>query len=289
MKNKIAVALVHGIGKECPRFADGMIRNLKRYLGEDADNCVFEPIHWAPIMQNEEDRLEKAMKTCKEIINSNGTLGVQRKLMIDYIADGIAYQPLSKNKRGIYDDIHTYYANRLKVLTKKAGENALLCVISHSLGTIISSNYFYDLQNRKKKPKLVSKKVNKERQKTPLENGETLCLFYTMGSPIALWTMRYKDFGQPITFPSLSEDVKEMYPGIKEKTEWINICNKSDPISYPLKVLSDKYYNEVTEDLFIKGNIPFFRSTSASHVFYWGDKSIAKRIAGGIRRVIVGG
>jgi hypothetical protein len=160
-----------------------------------------------------------------------------------------------------------------------------LCVISHSLGTTISSNYFYDLQN----PKLLSQKVKKARKKTLLENGETLCLFYTMGSPIALWTMRYKDFGQPIIFPNLSEDFNKTHPDIMKQVEWINICNKSDPISYPLKVLSKKYYDTVKEDLFIKGRIPFFRSTSISHMFYWQDGSIAKRIAEGIKRIIIGG
>jgi len=33
---------------------------------------------------------------------------------------------------------------------------------------------------------------------TPLERGETLTLLYTLGSPIAIWSLRYPDFGVPI-------------------------------------------------------------------------------------------
>lgn len=79
-----------------------------------------------------------------------------------------------------------------------------------------------------------------------------------------------------------------MYPKIREVKEWVNIYNRSDPISYPLEGLSEKY-KAVIKDLIIKGEMLFFRKTSASHVFYWGDKTIAKRIAEGIRRVIEGG
>ena len=224
MKNQIAVALVHGIGKVCPEFADVMIRNLRRYLGAQADYFVFEPVHWAPVAQECEIELWKRLRFGKMTrVKKWWHFKFSRKFMINSVGDGIAYQPI-KNEKGMYDEIHRIYALVLKKLAVEVGARVPLCVISHSLGTIISSNYFYDLQD---KTRLVSDKVKEVMGDTELERGETLTNYYTMGSPIALWSLRYPDFGQPIKFPGTTAEIEKMCPGLRDTSEWINIFNKN--------------------------------------------------------------
>jgi len=37
---------------------------------------------------------------------------------------------------------------------------------------------------------------------TPMERGRPSRSFYTWGSPIALWSLRFPRFGEPVRFPS---------------------------------------------------------------------------------------
>jgi hypothetical protein len=95
--------------------------------------------------------------------------------------------------------VHEEFAEGLKKLTQKAGCDAPLFIVAHSLGTVIASNYLYDLQYiPEKTPDTIKTKIGH----SPLERGETLTSFYSFGSPLALWSLRYADFDQPITVPS---------------------------------------------------------------------------------------
>ncbi len=62
---------------------------------------------------------------------------------------------------------------------------------------MITSNFVYDLQTEARRP-IISDEVRAQMTGAPLERGETLALLYTMGSPIGLWSLRYKEFGKPI-------------------------------------------------------------------------------------------
>ena len=104
-------------------------------------------------------------------------------------------------------------------------------MIAHSLGSVIASDHFYDLQQGKRKAELLE---------NPLVKGETLTLFYTMGSPIALWSISYDEFDRPIEVPAKS--IKERYPNTGE---WINFHDKHDIIAYPLEPL---YGSEFVKD-----------------------------------------
>ena len=63
--------------------------------------------------------------------------------MIHNLADAVAYQPVEAEDQN-YEAIHRTIseAHRLAL----ARPQAPLCVISHSLGSVIASNFFYDLQ-----------------------------------------------------------------------------------------------------------------------------------------------
>lgn len=141
-----------------------------------------------------------------------------------------------------------------------------LCVISHSLGSVIASNYFYDLQ--KNKHKLV---INKS---SLLEKGETLAHFYTLGTTLSLWSLRYRNFDRPINLPS--EGVKKHYPNLKG--EWINFYSNNDALGYPIKGINNAYESAVTEDRIVRtGNLLTFWNPLC-HTGYFKDKKLLDAI-----------
>ena len=166
------------------------------------------------------------------------------------------------------------------MLARTAGKAAPLCVIAHSLGTIISSNYFYDL-SKSRRPGMVSGLVRNVKKNTPLENGETLTLFYTLGSPIAIWSLRHVDSGTPIRVPArnLGKHHDEL------RGEWINFYDHDDVIGYPLRPLNDAYKQSVTKDVPINAGGFLLSWNPLSHTSYWTDDDVTKPIARTLVRV----
>jgi hypothetical protein len=260
VSQKIAVAVIHGIGKASPEFANkdnperfvgGIARKLKsqvaKLLDEDEQETdsklEIEAIYWADILQEPQDELWRRL----EIDKLNNLWGL-REFIFHSLADSIGYQITSSrsdssSRREIYDRVHQVFADTLKKLADKAGDKAPLCIIGHSLGSVIASNYIWDLQNG-------AMQINFGN--TPLEKGETLALYYTLGSQIALWRLRHDDFGTPIAIPS--PKLSEHYPNLEGG--WINFYDRDDLLGYPIKAINDEYNKVVKADIEVNaGNI----------------------------------
>ena len=112
----------------------------------------------------------------------------------------------------------------------------------------------------------------------PLACGETLTLFYTMGSPVALWSLRYENFGKPIHVPS--PKLHNHYANLAG--EWVNFYGKADVIGYPLKELNADYRVAVTSDcpVLVGGPLAFWNPLS--HMAYFGDTDVLGPIAEGL-------
>lgn len=283
MSQKIAVAVIHGIGKASPEFKDknnpekfagGIARKLKsqvaKLLGEDEQlidsKFEIEAIYWAPILQNIEDELSRRL----ELDKLGNPLGL-RDFIIHSLADSIGYQITPKH-REIYDNVHQVIADTLKQLAQKAGSKAPLCIIGHSLGSVIASNYIWDLQNDV---------MQIEVGNTPLEQGETLALYYTLGSQIALWRLRYTDFGTPITIPS--PKLSNHYPNLEG--EWVNFYDKDDVLGFPIKAINDKYNAAVKADIEVNAGNILTNWTPFSHNAYWTDDEVTKPIAMALAKI----
>ncbi|MEW9701068.1 chemotaxis protein [Paenibacillus sp. SI8] len=267
----IAVAIIHGMGQQGPNFHEDMKRELvERIAALNPDiNLIVKGVFWADIT----DHLEKKLwhHTHADQLHWDKFPGL-RQFVVHYFGDAIAYQAIPPENGPcqddyIYDDIHLRYATCLQSLAEDAGENAPLCIIAHSLGTIISSNFFYDLQHGKLSAKTAALINNCHSR---LVRGETLTHFYTMGSPIALWTLRFRDFGIPISVPA---------PGLQQLGigEWANFYDKDDLIAYPIKNLNPHYHQVVTEDMEVKcpGMLGW---TPVSHTTYFEADEVLSRI-----------
>lgn len=284
MSQKIAVAIIHGIGSQTPDFADETIQELTQRFSrliqgqapDPASELVMKPVYWASELQDEENELWTR-------IRRGGDLDFLslRRFMVNFAADAIAYQPAPK-ERDAYDRIHARVAATLNEAAAAAGPTAPLCVLAHSLGTVIASNYFYDLAKQTRK-KLLSRKVLQQMDDTPLERGETLTSLYTFGSPIALWSLRYKEFGQPIQVPS--PKLTTHHPALGPAAEWINFYDEDDVIGYPLRTLNDAYRAAVKADVQVNAGGLLSSWNPLSHNGYWTDNDVTKPIAAGLAKV----
>ncbi|MCX6826577.1 MAG: chemotaxis protein, partial [candidate division Zixibacteria bacterium] len=244
MTQKLAIAIVHGIGKQDENFAEPLSKQLKKrfskqlkgVISNPSEELIIEPVFWQPCIQEHEDRIWKNLKMAGRMDWKK-----LRRFMIDFAGDAIAYQPVPQYRK-TYDEIHQVFAQSFRKLAERAGDKAPLCVLAHSLGTIISSNYLYDLQVEFGGTRqIIGNKVRENIGKTPLEKGDTLTLFYTMGCPTAIWSLRYSDFGLPIAVPS--PRLAAHWPELIGK--WVNIYDRDDIIGYPMKTINEAYQKAV--------------------------------------------
>ncbi|MDH3208331.1 MAG: chemotaxis protein [Gemmatimonadota bacterium] len=276
MPNRVAVAVVHGAGVQGPDFAAEVSRELTHQFADElgidpaeaARELIIEPVHWAPVLQEAQSRLWRKVSAHQDLDSVE-----LRKFTLDFAGDAIAYQPTPQG-REVYDSVHAVFAGSLRSLARTAGTKAPLCVIAHSLGTIISSNYLYDLSQRRRRG-LVSRAVRDVKKNTPLENGDTLTLFYTMGSPIAVWSLRFEDFGLPIRVPA--ERLGTHHPGLEG--EWVNFYDPDDVVGYPLRPLNAAYARSVSQDRAVNVGGVLTSWNPLSHGGYWADADVIKPIA----------
>ncbi|MFC6064409.1 hypothetical protein [Streptomyces ochraceiscleroticus] len=317
----MAVTFIHGTEISDPSFAVTATRLLKRaftrHVGIDADDAlVIRPAHWAPALQEIEDRLHERSfgppsRSLFRLLDSWSTrlnagradaiwpflvtigwrrlpwvsrpnYAVLRWAVTHFVGDAIAYQ-ITRGDRSLYDEVHGYVARTLHELADESGNDAPLCVVAHSLGTVVASNYFYDLQVQYANGgrNLVAPSVMDCMRQTPLERGETLALLYTLGCPLGLWTMSLPDFGTPLTMPA--PKLHKHHPGMHH--EWTNFQDPDDPIAYPLRPLSDAYQQQVTGDREVSVAPWWAGWTPVAHWWYWNDPHVITPIARSLARV----
>ncbi len=128
MPQSLAVAIIHGVGKQDPNFADGIAQELRdrfakqvgKKVEDPASALVIRPVYWAPVLQNTEEELRRRLRRGGEMDFTS-----LRRFLVDFAADAIAYQP-TPSDRQIYDAIHQVFAQTLGKLAVDAGEKAPL-------------------------------------------------------------------------------------------------------------------------------------------------------------------
>lgn len=267
---RIGVAVVHGIGDQSADFAEPFVVALREAFARmvpraPSDALVFGPVHWAPV-------LDEAQRRLGERVGLRDDLDWRwlRRVMISFVGDGIAYEPTLHDRR-TYDAIHGVMADSLHALAAEAGGSAPLCVVAHSLGSVIASNYMYDLG----KPELLSDTVKAHMTDAPLERGETFTHFFTLGSPLAIWALHHDDFGRPLTVPS--RRLASHHPTLTGS--WLNFFDRDDVIAYPLQGLNEVYAKAVTEDVAVSAGGWLAGQTPLSHTGYLSDGAVVNRIA----------
>ena len=276
-QGRVAVAVVHGIGAQQEGFEARFIQRIRRYLPDEAlPEIVFRPVHWAPIL-NERQAILK-----DKILPRRWHTGLHR-FMIEFMSDAVAYP---QQGRWVYEGVHTVFARTLAGLEEATHAEAPLCVVSHSLGTLVASNFFWDLQSKARYPNRKDSNISTDTQSvlghSPLTNGQTLNLFYTMGSPLALWSLLHKgdgtpehpDFGTPIDVPAPDY----IHHALDYPREWVNFHDKDDVVAYPLASLNEQYAQRVT-DRQVEVGLPGAGDFPSAHLYYWNDRDVLRPVA----------
>jgi hypothetical protein len=276
MYKKLGVAIIHGMGNQKQDFADEMVDLIKKQFAKKLEcivtnpssYLVFQPIQWSSVFEEREEKLYENVVLANDL-DFKGL----RKFTIQYVGDVIAYQQVETSRQN-YERVHELIGKHLNIISNKAGKDVPLCVISHSLGSVIASNYFYDLQAKRNS---VSCIVN---ESSPLENGLTLTLFYTLGTALPLWSLRYHNFNRPINIPS--KELQQYYPGLKG--EWINFYDKDDVLGFPLRDVDQTYLDAVTEDRQVNIGGLLTSWNPFCHTGYFKNMEVIDRIVDGLVR-----
>jgi hypothetical protein len=314
--NKLAVLLMHGILNNDERdFAETGVRLLKhafsRETGVDADEAlVIKAALWGRVSQPYEDRLlrrlgggrgqwfydwlnRSADKIDAGSLPALAEAGLSmlartlpwgpvlhypalRWIVNQYVGDVVAYQ-ITPSGGEFYDGVHAVVARTLGELAASAGPDAPLFVLSHSLGTVISSDFFYD---RQRDAGLFGGEARTQAA-TPLERGETLASLYTMGSVIALFTLRFSDdeLDRPVMVPD--PRLAAHHPGVGGG--WTNIYDPDDVVASALSNLGEHYAKALDDERRTVGP-RLLNATPLSHLGYWNDRTIMTNIGQAMAR-----
>jgi pimeloyl-ACP methyl ester carboxylesterase len=248
---KLAVVFVHGIGIESPDWAKDSIATLQAAVLKQAQDLLkaqapasadeiaeIKSVFWADVLNARQKHLEQRLASAQPPLKLSGSFwnklwtvgkslfkGFQNNFTTKYVADIIGYLDASA-----YAQIHGRLGQVVDGFAAPTGK-APLTIVCHSLGTVVTSNYLYDL--RKKREAL---------QKTGFHENVRLDNFFTLGSPIALFSLRY---GGPDAF---GDPVKMELPAGR----WVNIFDEDDPVGMPLKPLNTAYDKEVLKDVSVQ-------------------------------------
>jgi hypothetical protein len=256
----IAVAVVHGMGSQVEGFSHDLQRGVAEVFkqqGHAWDDLVFHEVLWADLLTERQQELYHKVNYKNDL-----HFNQWRRYFIDYLSDVVAYQPGCMDETDalpIKQKIHQRLSNAFTVCSKKDRvdeSKTPLVIVAHSLGTVISFDYLWSMQ--------------REQENTSFASGNTLAGFITMGSPLALWTLRYKNFGKPISFPG----------------KWINIYDRDDIIAYPLKKINSEFERVVSQDIELNVGNVLNSWNPLSHSGYWQDKNVHQEIANFLAEIL---
>lgn len=275
---RINVILVHGIGNQSSDWAEKIILQLKKQFiaalkeidpasaARSADEALLiQPVHWADIFQERQkvlcSKLDAEGQTPPKEVKGPFWIGIkirafdamkamfknlQDAITTEFIGDVIGYLD-PKAKKIVYGKLD----EGLKTIAQQSeGHNSKIPVsfIAHSLGTVITSDFIYN-----------GTEEMKARSTKGFHADFTLDNLFTLGAPIALFSLRY---GGPEVF---------QYPIRIETTtgRWINMYDKDDPVGMPLTSLNDAYKAAVFKDVHVESGI-----FGLSHMHYFEKPEI---------------
>lgn len=257
---KLVIVIIHGIGTQTHNYADSFIEKLKESYEKSGNSAktdlLFVPVYWQDILSKAENLLTTKITSLK--------LRLLRSFLIKFLADALVYQPTDE-ANNVYKQIHKRLEYNFRHIYSNTPLHTPILIIAHSLGTVIMSNFIWDCQNASSDG---AKILNLGMEAIAVSNR--ISGIVTMGSPLAVWSLRFPNGGDPIAFPGET--------GLTTG-KWLNIFSPFDVIGYPLKVINNQYYSkENIFDIKLKvGNILTFWNP-ACHTAYWDSKKVINMI-----------
>jgi len=236
--------VIHGIGDQHPGYSE----SLRTFL--EIPKQSWGEVCWQPCFKDLEELGYKRVSKIPLMYES------LRKFAFKYYGDVVSYD--MSNIVG-YLCVHAKLDEEVRK-AQKSGKK--IVIISHSLGTVIACGWLWDRLKETDPMEYPLSRVYGSVGDYLRRNLHTLV---TLGSPIALFSLKYPNFGKP--------------PKLKDKTKWINIVGVNDLISYPLADLNPFYKYRKIEDIFIKVGTKWWRRLlPIGHVDYFDDPEVKRML-----------
>lgn len=249
-----AVIYLHGIGEQKAGYSFKSMEKLQETLPKvlkiilkkkDASvilpDLIFKEVVWAPITSEPQAEVWKRVNKKHDL-----DMVKLRKFLISFAGDAVAYQKTGEGDT-VYNAIDAKVQSTIDSIKAEYPNDELeFTFVAHSLGTIIVSNYLYDHRNE-----------------------ITATNLFTMGSPLAVWALRYGD-------PSKADSPAQVE---RPNGAWINILDDEDVIGYPLRELNPKYKEAVDMDYVTEIGRLISMGNPVCHIGYWEDNNAIKPIA----------
>ena len=284
MSKRLAVITIHGMGSQERGFSGPLHNELKRLIGPEHVDVVWEEVFWANITdQRQKDYLAAARAYELDHIRI-------RNFVVGALGDAVAYQRVEPadtareykrvREMGTYLKIHERIASVVKKIYEQdlGGQPVPLVVLAHSLGGHIFTNYYWDVRH----PGADDYRVRELRGQrlSTFERLDWTTGIVTFGCNIPLFTFALDEV-DPIDFPPAR--LSDRY---KKVAQWLNLFDPDDVLGYPLQPINDAYARVVTEDIPIDVGNPFIGWTPVSHTQYWTDNDLTRRIADLLRKIL---
>ena len=264
---KLAIAVIHGMGSEDQFFSVELKHRItEEYVNEEEgrleDDLIFQEIYWGDLVKDQQQSFLKKANYKNDLTYLN-----LRELFVDHLGAALAY------RTSMYEAIHDRVRLNLAKLCNHRRvdpEKTPLVILAHSFGSVIMSDYIYDMQ--KKQAEAADGKIEGT---SGFEQFNTLAGFITFGTPMALYSLQQDSaFEKPIKIVGSSLPDK-----IKERVKWTNYYDKDDIIAYPLKGINETYNSLVEGDYEINVGSAATSWNPACHNGYWEDKDFYKPVA----------
>ncbi len=264
---KLAIAVIHGMGSEDQHFSVELKHRIteeyvKEEEGRREEDLIFQEIYWGDLVNDQQQSLLDKANYKKDLTYMN-----LRALFVDYLGATLAY------RTSMYDAIHNRVKENLAKLCNHRRvdpENTPLVILAHSFGSVIISDYIYDMQ--KKQAETTDGKLDGT---SNFEQFRTMAGFITFGTPMALFSLQENsDFAKPINIVGAA-----LPENIQSRVKWNNYYDKDDIIAYPMKGINDAYGEVINGDYEINVGGAASSWNPACHNGYWEDKDFYKPVA----------
>ncbi len=264
---RLAIAVIHGIGSEKQFYSVELKHRItEEYIkggeGRMEEDLLFHEIYWGDLVRDDQSELLDRADYKNELAYK----GI-RNLFVDYLSTSLAYR--TKGSSGFYDAVHARIKDSLRGFAahrRVDQDSTPLVILAHSFGSVIMSNYIYDMRKR-------IEEGNAD-DVSNFESFKTMAGFVTFGSPLAVYYMQGGEFGEPI---AKCGDV--LPDDLKKRTRWYNFYDKDDIVGYPLKGVNAAYKEAVDGDFEINVGGAATSWNPACHNGYWEDKDFYKPVA----------
>ena len=262
-----AVIFIHGIGEQQDGYSTAIENALREAFPDHVEDVrdslskkqrdeisaadpaapIFREVLWAKITSGPQNELWKRVNR-----SHNLDMVKLRRFFVEFGGDAVGYQR-DGGENIVYNKINDCVQAQIDSLKKEFPNDTFeYTFVTHSLGTIVSSNYLYDQSLIK-----------------PSRKGIKATNLFTLGSPIAIWTLR---FGGPLN---------AVHPVQVSRPDgaWINMLDDEDVIGFPLRDLNPQYAAAVDMDYVTEIGGLMSMGNPISHIGYWTDNNAIKPIA----------